>query len=179
MKPRDILTAKDFHESTKLSYINLETKPPLYKDYKQLPSVELSLDLELPLISAVDAISGLNNSFDGNIGIQTISKLLYYSAGVIKTANHPTAGQVHYRAAASAGALYPVETYLLCQDLDGVPAGVYHFAPHEFRLRLIRSGDYRQLLTNATAGNQHINQSPATLIFTTLFLRITWKNRSR
>ena len=179
MKPRDILTAKDFHESTKLSYINLETKPPLYKDYKQLPSVELSLDLELPLISAVDAISGLNNSFDGNIGIQTISKLLYYSAGVIKTANHPTAGQVHYRAAASAGALYPVETYLLCQDLDGVPAGVYHFAPHEFRLRLIRSGDYRQLLANATAGNKHINQSPATLIFTTLFWRSTWKYRSR
>ena len=179
MKPRDIVTAKTFHESTKLSYINLDTKPPLYKDYKQLPSVGLSADLELPMLSAIDAISGLNHSFNSNIGIQTISKLLYYSAGVIKTTNHPTAGEVHYRAAASAGALYPVETYLLCQDLDGIAAGVYHFAPHEFSLRLIRSGDYRQLLTNAAAGNQNISQSPATLIFTTLFWRSTWKYRSR
>ena len=179
MSPRDIVTAKDFHESTKLSYINLDTKPPLYKDYKQLPSIGLSVDLELPNLSAVDTISGFNNSFNNDIGLQTISKLLYYSAGVIRTANHPTAGEVHYRAAASAGALYPVETYLLCQDLEGIPAGVYHFAPHEFALRLIRPGDYRKLLTDATAGNQHICQSPATLIFTTLFWRSTWKYRSR
>ena len=179
MRPRDIVTAKNFHESTNLSYINLDTKPPLYKSYKQLPSIELSVDLELPILSAVDAISGLNHSFESNIGIQTISKLLYYCAGVIKTANHPTAGEVHYRAAASAGALYPVETYLLCQDLDGIPAGVYHFAPHEFSLRLIRSGDHRKLLANATVANQHVSQSPATLIFTTLFWRSTWKYRSR
>ena len=174
-----MLTAMEFHESTKLRYINLDTKPPLYKDYKQLLSIGLSVDLELPSLSAVDAISGLNNPFDGDIGLQTISRLLYYSAGVIKTAMHPTAGEVHYRAAASAGALYPVETYLLCQDLDGIAAGVYHFAPHEFAIRQIRSGDYRQLLANSTGGNQHISQSPATLIFSTLFWRSTWKYRSR
>ena len=179
MSPRDIVTAKDFHESTKLSYINLDTKPPLYKDYKQFPSIGLSVNLELPILAATDAISGLDKSPDSNIGLQTISKLLYYSAGIIRTAKHPTAGEVHYRAAASAGALYPVETYLLCQDLEGIPAGVYHFAPHEFAIRQIRSGDYRQFLAEATADEQHIVQSPATLILTTLFWRSTWKYRSR
>ena len=179
MSLQGISTAKDFHESTKLNYINLDTKPPLYKDYKQLPSIELSRELGLPTFPTVDAISNCSNSITGNIDLGTVSKLLYYSAGIIRTANHPTAGEVHYRAAASAGALYPVETYLLCHDLDGIEAGIYHFAPHEFALRQIRAGDYRRLLADATAENQDILQSSATLIFTTLFWRSTWKYRSR
>ena len=75
MSPRDIVTAKDFHESTKLSYINLDTKPPLYKDYKQFPSIGISVNLELPILAATDAISGLDKSPDSNKGLQTISKL--------------------------------------------------------------------------------------------------------
>lgn len=179
MSIKDTTTATNFHESTKLNYINLKTKPPLYKNYRHLPSIELSADLELPPFSTIDAISGNNNSFRGNIDLQTISKLLYYSAGIIRTANHSTAGELHYRAAASAGALYPVECYFLCQDLDGIEAGLYHFAPHEFAIRQMRSGDYRQILAEATGGNSLITQSPATLILTTLFWRSTWKYRSR
>ena len=176
--------ARIFHEATKLAYINLGNKPPLYKSYSNSPAIPLPTDFSLPQLSTLRAIAGDSDSTDETINLKTVASLLYHSAGVIRKATHPTAGEVHYRAAASAGALYPAETYLVCQDLAGLSAGVYHFSPPEFSLRQLRAGDYRQFLIQATGGepavsNSPLTQAPVTLIFTTLFWRSAWKYRAR
>ncbi len=176
--------ALNFHEATKLAYINLANKPPLYKSYPDSPAIPLPTDFSLPQLSTLRAIAGDSDSTDETINLKTVASLLYHSAGVIRKAIHPTAGEVHYRAAASAGALYPVETYLVCQDLAGLDAGVYHFSPPEFSLRRLRAGDYRQILIQATGEepavtNSPLTQAPVTLIFTTIFWRSAWKYRAR
>ena len=181
--------ALDFHEATKLAYINLASKPPLYKSYPDSPAIPLPTDFPLPQLSTLRGIAGESESSDGTINLETVASLLYHSAGVIRKAIHPTAGEVHYRAAASAGALYPVETYLVCQDLPGLGAGVYHFSPPEFGLRQLRAGDYRQILiqatgedpavTNSPLTQAPVTQAPVTLIFTTIFWRSAWKYRAR
>ena len=181
--------ALDFHEATKLAYINLASKPPLYKSYPDSPAIPLPTNFPLPQLSTLRAIAGEPESIEGTINLETVASLLYHSAGVIRKAIHPTAGEVHYRAAASAGALYPVETYLVCQDLPGLGAGVYHFSPPEFGLRQLRAGDYRQILlqatgeepavTNSPVTQAPVTQAPVTLIFTTIFWRSAWKYRAR
>ena len=187
--PASNLPARNFHEATKLAYINLANKPPLYKSYPDSPVIALPTDFSLPQLAALRAIAGEPESIADTINLRTVASLLYHSVGVIRKATHPTAGEVHYRAAASAGALYPVETYLVCQDLDGLNAGVYHFSPPEFSLRQLRAGDYRQILVQATGEepavtNSQLTQAPATqapvtLIFTTIFWRSAWKYRAR
>ena len=131
--------ARAFHESTKLSYINLGNKPPLYKSYPGVPTIPLptvKLDLEA---AALPAVAGTVGAAEEPFSLDTLSRLLYFSAGVIRKAVLRMAGEVHYRAAASAGALYPIEAYLVCRDLPGLEAGVYHFAPAEFSLRRLRA----------------------------------------
>ena len=44
MSNRDTEAARAYHEATKLSYINLNNKPPLYKRYTGLPVVPLPED---------------------------------------------------------------------------------------------------------------------------------------
>ena len=189
--------ANKFHEATKLGYINLANKPPLYKSYPDSPAIPLPTGFSLPQLSTLRAIAGDAESTAGStadsttetINLETVASLLYHSSGVIRKAIHPTAGEVHYRAAASAGALYPVETYLVCQDLPGLGAGVYHFSPPEFSLRQLRAGDYRQILIEAAgeeagsidgpANKSPVTQAPLTLIFTTIFWRSAWKYRAR
>ena len=181
--------ARKFHEATKLVYINLANKPPLYKTYPNSPAIPLPTDFSLPQLSTLKAIVGEPELIEGTIDLKTVASLLYHSAGVIRKAKQPTAGEVHYRAAASAGALYPVETYLVCQDLAGLSAGVYHFSPPEFSLRQLRAGDYRQILIQATGEESAVinspltqapvTQAPVTLIFTTIFWRSAWKYRAR
>ena len=179
MSDQESVPARNYHEATKLAYINLANKPPLYKSYPNSPAIPLPTGFSLPQLSTLRAIAGDSESIAKNINLETVASLLYHSVGVIRKAVHPTAGEVHYRAAASAGALYPVETYLVCQNLTGLSAGVYHFSPPEFSLRQLRAGDYRQILNQATAEESAVTNSPLALIFTTIFWRSAWKYRAR
>ncbi|MDA1220284.1 MAG: SagB/ThcOx family dehydrogenase [Chloroflexi bacterium] len=171
--------ARNYHESTKLTYINLRNKPPLYKSYTGLPVVELpndSLGLES---SALSAVAGPAGESDQPFDLNTLANLLYFSAGVIRKATLRNVGEVHYRAAASAGALYPIETYVVCPDMPGLEAGVYHFSPASFSLHQIRSGDFRRHLSEAAGNDETVANSAATIVYSSVFWRSSWKYRSR
>ena len=171
--------AQQYHESTKLTYINLRNKPPLYKSYPGLPTVELpkeGLSLEAPTLPAV---AGEIAQPSGDLDLRRLAQLLYYSAGVIRKARVRSAGEVHYRAAASAGALYPTEAYAVCGGVPGLEDGVYHFSPDNFRLTQLRAGDYRNALAEAAGDEEAVRRAPVTIVFTTIFWRSSWKYRSR
>jgi SagB-type dehydrogenase family enzyme len=171
--------AKNYHEATKLTYINLHNKPPLYKSYVDVPVIPLPQDFPGPEVSTLDAVAGLVTESSNTITAETLASLLYYSAGLIRKRFLTDVGEVHYRAAASAGALYPIETYLICQDMSGLQAGVYHFSPRDFTLNQLRIGDYRDILAEAAADEESIADSAVTFIFTSIFWRSTWKYRAR
>ena len=186
MNNQDTGAAQTYHNATKLEYINLRNKPPLFKTYSQLPVIPLptifpSVDtptlqaLAGPISFPADRVSATSSKFD----ISTVSRLLFHTAGLVRQAMLPSAGLVQYRAAASAGALYPIDVYLVCQDIPGLEAGVYHFAPETFALRPLRKGDYRAELVGATGQDQNFAAAPATLVFTATFWRSAWKYRAR
>ena len=174
----DTTAARDFHLATKLKYIDLKTKPPLYKSYFGLESVPFpSLPpLETPTLPAV-AHRAVRPA--GPLDYPALAQLLHYSAGLVRRSEIPSAGEVHYRAAASAGALYPVELYVVSGDLPGLPAGVFHFSPPNNCLERLREGDHRGYLAEAAAGDPAVAAAAATIVCTTVFWRSAWKYRTR
>ena len=194
MDNRDVDAARHYHESTKLSYIKLGNKPPLYKSYQGGELIRLPTSFDQPTMSTLEAVAGgietpstnpLKKEGEGSssesspLDLLGVARLLFYSAGLIKKRVLPMAGEVHYRAAASAGALYPVEVYLVTGDIPGLAAGVYHFSPADFTLRQLRIGDYRGELVRATASDKAVADAPVTLVFTAVFWRSAWKYRQR
>ena len=91
---------------------------------------------------------------------------------ITKVRRHP-GGEILFRAAACTGALYHVEVYLACGDLEGLPAGLYHFAPHDFALRRLRPGDWRLVLVEATGNEPSAAAAPVILILTSTFWRLS------
>lgn len=177
--------ARRFNDATKLEYINLASKPPLYKTYPGLRAINLP-DAAAgggPAMSTLAAIRGASNDdSSGNSGgsavpltAATLSTLLYHTGAVIRR-RQLRDGAVHYRAAASAGALYPTEMYVVCGDLDGRRAGVYHYNPLDATLSRLRNGDLRRWLAAAVGDRRAY---PAALVFTTVFWRSAWKYRER
>jgi SagB-type dehydrogenase family enzyme len=172
----DSVTVREFNEATKLQYINLSNKPPLYKTYPDLRGIALPPVAErpgpdMPTLTAIRGGDGAANP----LTLESLASILYHAAGVIQR-RQLRDGEVHYRAAASAGALYPTEVYLVCGDLEGLRAGVYHFNPRDFTLARLRNGDLRRWVAGAVGTHAAY---PATLVFTTVFWRSAWKYRER
>ena len=179
MPNNDTSAARSFHDATKLSYISLATKPPLYKSYPGLPTVALPEEMPSPEAATLPAVGGAMSSAHGPIDLGALAQLLHYSAGLIRRSTLRSAGEVHYRAAASAGALYPIELYVVCGDLPGLAAGVYHYAPETNSIALLCSGDYRGNLAASAGSHPGIADAPATIVCTSVFWRSAWKYRER
>ena len=110
--------------------------------------------------------------------LQTVAEILYLAAGVTKRRKYP-GGEILFRAAACTGALYHIDLYLVCGDLPGLAAGVYHFGPHDFALRKLRVGDYRGILVRASANEPAIAKAPLIVVSASTYWRNAWKYQSR
>ncbi|HKG70860.1 MAG TPA: SagB/ThcOx family dehydrogenase, partial [Nitrososphaeraceae archaeon] len=112
------------------------------------------------------------------LDIGNLAEILFFSAGITREMKYPN-GNYYMRAASATGALYPVELYVVCDDVSpNLVAGVYHFSPADFSLTQIRKGGYKRYLAD-TANNQDIARAPITIIFTSFAWRNAWKYQAR
>jgi SagB-type dehydrogenase family enzyme len=177
-------------------------QPLLFKIYKDLPALplpQISTRAEMAGIPALAAISGgmepaaARPDVPEQLGLipaldlPLIARLLFFSAGITKVVEYPPPwGPIPFRAAACTGALYHIEIYLVCgagpgtasgrpdrrTGAPGLEAGVYHFDPQEFALRMLRRGDYRQALAEASGQEPGVSLSPAILVLSD----VVWRN---
>ena len=87
------------------------------------------------------------------------------------------AGTYYMRAAPATGALYPIELYVVCGDIPGLKAGVYHFNALDFGLVRLRGNDFTAEVASAT-GRTGITY-PLTIAFTSIAWRNAWKYEAR
>ena len=83
------------------------------------------------------------------------------------------------RAAPSAGALYPLELYLVAGTVSGLDPGVYKYAPAGHLLMKTISGDQRRKLAAAAHGQDAVADAAVVLVFTAVERRTTRKYGSR
>jgi SagB-type dehydrogenase family enzyme len=189
MPNRDLDSTWKYHNGTKHSYLSIrvhphfldwENKPLLFKIYPTLEVLRLPKDFRQTRVAALSAIASAGITPKGKMlpTLDDIAQLLFFTAGVTRSKKFP-GSETFFRAAACTGALYEMELYLICQDLPGLTAGVYHFGVAEFGLRQLRAGDYRQLLVEATAGDPAIAKAPLIIVCTGTYWRNAWKYRSR
>ncbi|HET7440264.1 MAG TPA: SagB/ThcOx family dehydrogenase, partial [Terriglobales bacterium] len=189
MPNQDTDAAWKYHNGTKHSYTSVRThphfldwenRPLLFKIYSTLEVLRLPKDLKPSGIPALQAMAKAKDSPTTNIvpDLDALAQILFLSAGVTKSKKYP-GGEMFFRAAACTGALYEIELYVVCGDLPGLAAGVYHFGVAEFGLRQLRAGDFRQVLVEATAAEQTVAHAPLIIICTGTYWRNAWKYRSR
>ena len=153
MGNQEISHSRDFHEFTKHSEVSIQTpghrldfgnKPNPFKFYTKLPSIPLPTVFPKPEAGTLTAISRIGSvgQLPSEINITVIAEILFFTAGVTRSLQYDT-DTIYMRAASATGALYPIELYLVCKDISGLKAGVYHFNPGDFSLTLLREGDYR------------------------------------
>ena len=83
------------------------------------------------------------------------------------------------RVAPSAGALYPLETYVAVHRVDGVDAGLYHVDVRGQALEPLRAGSVAGDLLVAGLGQSFLREAPLVIIVSGIFQRTRWKYRQR
>jgi SagB-type dehydrogenase family enzyme len=185
----DLTATWTYHNSTKHSqqsirssrhYLDWDNQPLAFKIYSSLDPIPLPQDfppVSLPALTAISAAGEVTGS-ECIPTLSTLATLLFLSAGITKRRIYP-GGEIYFRAAACTGALYHIDLYLVCGELPELPAGVYHFGPHDFSLRRLRTGDCRGVLAEATGNEQSVTRAPLTIICTSTYWRNAWKYQAR
>jgi SagB-type dehydrogenase family enzyme len=189
MKNRDIQAAWKYHDGTKHSYWSIRNNPRVldwanrpqpFRIYPNIEPVPLPRDVPQTGVGALSSISERlpPSRSDSVPDLQDLARILYFSAGITKH-RKSAAGEIYFRAAACTGALYEIELYVVTGDLSGLDSGVYHFNPADVSLRLLRKGDSRGNLAQATAMEPSVAAAPATIICTGTYWRNAWKYQAR
>ena len=95
-----------------------------------------------------------------------ISQLLWAAQGITDKASG-------HRAVPSAGATYPLETYLATTE------GLFRYLPEKHALEQISAKDVRSDLAKAALGQRFIKSAPATIIFAAVPTRTTGRYGER
>ncbi len=88
-------------------------------------------------------------------------------------------GRGGYRTAPSAGALYPLETFLCAGRVDALPPGVYKYRHGSHDLIRLAEGDLRSRLASAALGQAWVREAPLTIALAAVFRRITGRYQQR
>lgn len=137
------------------------------QDVQQLETMENEILLPRPQLKgkmsveqAIEERRSKRRYHPQELTLAQISQLLWSAQGI-------TDRQRGFRAAPSAGALYPMEIYLLNKD------GLFHYLPEEHKLEQVLQEDLRRGLAGACFGQSFIAQAPVDIVIAAVYERIT------
>jgi len=125
-------------------------------------------------ISVEEALSKRRSIRDykkDSLSLEEISQLFWSAQGVT--------AKWGGRTAPSAGALYPLEIYLVVGTVKGLKSGLYHYDPQKHAISQKKEGDLREKLTEASLGQDEILSAPASFVITAIYEKIMKKYQER
>lgn len=108
---------------------------------------------------------------DESLTLTEVSQLLWAAQGIT--------GPGGLRTAPSAGALYPLEVYVVVGNVNNLSDGIYKYKPNEHELERIKEGDKRAELCIAALGQPWVKDSAIALVFSAVYERTTQKYGER
>lgn len=153
-----------------------EVSRPANEDMILLP--EPKLKSEVSLEEAILKRRSQRDFLDKPLSLTQLSQILWAAQGV-------TDPQSGFRAAPSAGALYPLEIYVVVgksgvgSAKGGLTVAVYHYIPDGHKLEVHLKEDAKSKLFEAVLGQEAVLQAPVSLVIAAEYERTTAKYGER
>lgn len=108
---------------------------------------------------------------DEPLTLEDVSQLLWAAQGITSDWGG--------RTAPSAGALYPLELYVVVGNVHDLDTGLYRYYPETHELGMIAGGDVRSSLASAALGQESVKDGAIDLVLTAVYQRTTGKYGDR
>jgi SagB-type dehydrogenase family enzyme len=113
-------------------------------------------DGALPVERALALRRSVRDFSHAPLSLADAAQLLWAAQGI--------SGPRGLRTAPSAGALYPLEIYLVAGAVDGIAGGTHHYDPQRHRLRAVAKGDAREAIAAVAVEQSWVATAPAILV---------------
>jgi len=165
-----------------LAGVTFAVRPEVYKRYPDAPRVPLPRVRPATSPSVLEAASmwrsGCTRLARSTMTLDDLALLLDHAQGITSELRTPN-GTFDLRAAPSAGALYPIDLYVVASRVEGLAPGLYHYAVKDHELVRLREGEIFGEL-EAAAGSPHLYEpAAATVVLTATFARTGFKYKER
>lgn len=151
-------------------------EPELYKTYPGARKIALPepVDPGASLHEVIKTRRSVRRYADKPMTLQQLSYLLWASAGIERRERG-----YEFRTAPSAGALYPIETYLVVNNVEGLTSGLYHYSIQDHSLEEISPGDLGEAMAEAALGQKMCARAAVVFAWTAVVPRTRWKYAQR
>lgn len=133
------------------------------EDMIQLP--DPTTDGNVSLEKALTLRRSVRNYANEALSLADLSQLLWSAQGITNERG--------FRTAPSAGATFPLELFVVVNNIEGLSKGVYHYSPFKNTLEVIHLKDISADLMRASHSQSMITESAAVLVFGAIFERTT------
>lgn len=123
------------------------------------------------LEEAIEARRSRREYVPGVLSLKELARLLHAAQGITDPRG--------FRAAPSAGALYPVEVYVVVHDVAGLEPGLYHYAVADHALEQLCVADLRSAMVVAGIGQEMLGEAQVCFVLTAILQRTRWRYRER
>jgi SagB-type dehydrogenase family enzyme len=124
-------------------------------DLIALPEPRLTGDVSVE--EALQSRRSIRDFRSKSLRLDEVSQLLWAAQGVTCR---------RLRTAPSAGALYPLDVYVVAGRVEGLDAGAYRYDPQRHTLEIVTAGDLRKRLSRAAFGQEWVHEGAIALVFT-------------
>ena len=173
----------DFQTETKYSRakslggkLDWANKPETYKNYPSSKTVPLPSQFQetLNFTEVLRKRKSIRSFSTQPLSLSDLAYLLWASTGIQRVE-----GGYEMRVAPSAGALYPIETYIAANNVEDVSTGIYHYNIKKHLLEEIKLGSFGANLAHAALDQEMCAEAAVVFVWTAVFERSKWKYRQR
>jgi SagB-type dehydrogenase family enzyme len=168
---------KYLREKIPMDQINMPSMPDIYKEYPDCEKIALPPhdNIDTPsLRKALNIRKSIRHYSDKPISQEELSFLLWASGGIQRTEKGRD-----FRTAPSAGSRYPIETYVIINNVRDLKPGLYHYNVKEHALDEIKLGTLGEEITSAALDQEMCASAPLVIIWTAVFRRSKWRYGQR
>jgi len=173
-----------FQHSTKHSrerllggYLDWANKPESYKKYSLAKIIKLSQNFSrqtLPIVETLRRRRSTRLFSTEPLSLDDLSFLIWACTGIQRKERGSK-----FHTAPSAGALYPIETYLVVNNVENLEKAVYHYNIEAHALEELNAGDFAEETAHAALEQKLCAEAPVVVVWTAVFERSKWKYAQR
>jgi len=159
-------------------FLDWRRKPEEFKEYpgdiRRFPLPNAGTGGGEPLWEVMARRRSLRDFLPEDISVEEVSQLIWATQGLTESVFDS-----RLRVTPSAGALYPIETYVVVNRVTALSPGVYHFNVGKNALEQLTEGDFKVGISASALDQSMAREAAVVFVWTAVVERTKWKYRER